>query len=577
MKHDSTRMARRVTGALLALMATCGIPASAARMESGGGMAAPEAKAGPDLMLVLKRLVRDRSAEESLKAVNGLRALRDGELVPLFSKLARGPVPGLRGPAVLALAELDDVPGLDLLMLRGLDARTQGSVIVSALSAGELPVAQMREVIRWGDLPARLHLAIGAKLAAAGERVESSRLAAIASGSESIGPGGVRAAEADRVSAANAALLQSHGGEEQPSTELLESVLAEGRTNEGREELRGVLVFVRTARLGSAGGFVRRVMERYADDRTLMFEAVATLLMIDEPTARLGDGWQVQFSRAQDEGERHQLALAALEAGSLRPAAIPASIIDRLREDPAGLMRGNGEVLAAMRAWGQAGNQGQAGDVPEALLEALRRLVGFAHGPTLDWMLGWAKQHPGQPAREIWAAMVDQLASQPNEELDERVTAAAAGLAGDEPNRLLPALEKALKAEDERATERLLLGLLRTGGAMALVAAPLADLPVRISPPGTVRPVGGAGGGGAEDVAGGFPWPGATSESLAMIVRARGRVEAEPAIVESLDRIATGLGQLEPGQRAQAAWLSLRLRGAHRAALTRLLGEIGSR
>lgn len=504
-----------------------GGPATQAPVESRVPLAGRE----------LRRLLSDRSGEVQVQAIGGLRALRDPELTPLFSALARGARPALRGPSVLALADLSPGTGLDLLLVRSLDKPTQWSVIGQAVDDGKLPVEQLRDLTRWAELPERLHLAILARLGAKGERVESGRLSEIVRGS-------------DRLAAACAALMRAQAGEEQPVQAPLERLLNEAGTSAGQRDLQGAMQFIRTARLASAGPFVRRVLERYPDDRLLTHEAVATLLMVDEGAARLGDWWQVQFSRAADEGDRQRLALAALAAAAVRPQAIAASITERLREDTSGMMRVAGDVLVALKA--PAGGEADA-----TLLDAMTRLVAFAQGATLAWAIEWAHDRPGEPGRSVLAAIVDQLASSPNDATAVAVVRAAARLAEEDPARLAPALRAAVKADDASAAERILLGVLRGGGGVAATGT-LVDLAALTGDPGAT-------------------WPGATSEHLADVVRARATVgagEPDQAAAAALERIAAGAGQLGPGPRAQAGWLSMRLAGEGRAGLTRLMADL---
>jgi hypothetical protein len=499
---------------------------------------------GQALATELRRMLTDRDGGGE-DALRGLRALRDPALAPLFSRLARGRLPTLRGPAILALTELRPEAGLDLLLVRELGPRAKAEVVELAVQSGLVPPVQLRDLSRLpeSEIPPRLYVLIQCRLEGLGERCESGRLAGIAAAN-------------DPVPAALATLLLGGLGDDTAPRQPLERLLDEAASSGGQQRLREVLTLVRSARLKSAAPFARRVLERFPDDRLLGFEAVSTLLIIDDDAARVGGLWQVQFGRAEDEGGRQRLALAALDAADQRPESVTAEMLGTLADQTSPLLRATGRVLEAFR--GQAAAQPQ-GDAAAPVLQAMLALAEMSHAPTLAWLLRWAAHRPGEQADRVRLAIVERWAGSTTEGLAPAAVLAASELASSRPALLEPVLAAAIKAGDERSAESVLRGVLdrRPAEQGDGEAAALADLPAKLL---------GAGG----------RWPGATTEALAAVIRVRLSRQPDAEAVAQVERVALGLGQLAPAARAQAAWLALRQTQQDRSALARLLAEIGA-
>jgi hypothetical protein len=461
-----------------------------------------------------------RDEPGQLARLAGLRALRDPELRPLFSRLARSGPSARRAQATLALAELPGSKGLDMLLVRQLDPVGQRLVLGEAVELGLLSPEEIRDLLQWKDLSLGVYLSLLPRLLPAQAPADLSRLREIA---------GVQHSGTASVST----LLLLQFGQSDVPTGPLDRLLNEAGSPQGQQDLQSVLRFVRERRLASASRFVDRVLERYPDDRLLVFESVATLLVIDPAPARAADLWLVQFAKASDEGDRQRLVLAALLAASQRPEGLPASIIAKLNADAAPLSRASAAAAGALKSG-------------KGLNEAVASLVALRHGPSLGWLLRLAEARSPEEARAIRLALVTGLGdAELPAALDARVVEAAVALAKDDPAALASVLDRAIAERDDAECRRLLDAALRSGNKATLSLVESRS------------------------------WPGSGSGALALLIQARYAEKLTPEQREALARAALGSGGLGEAARVQAAWLSLERADQARPALARMLGELG--
>lgn len=506
--------------ALLATACVGGVPVAVGG-STVGGLIDPAAQ--------LSGVLSSKNVNEQVVLVRALRQLRDPALAPLFARLSANGAGPVKGQAALALAQLQPAAGLDLMVVRRLGVSDQALVLSEALREGLLPTTQLGDVLRWEDLPPVLFCSIAGRLIDAGEPVDTGRLRALTDNPH-------------EGTAAIAAILLRHRGQGDAVKRTLDRMFRNRSVGADRD-LRIVLQFLRERSLDSAADVPARVLAERAADPLMVYEAVATALVVDPDVKQAAASWAKRFKTAADVGDQMRYAMAALTAATERRdpaqraalAALVAPVLQAVGEDQP-------RLVAMGNALADSGDTDQTADL------ALR-LARFEHPPTLAWLLKRAGSLKPERAQAVREAVLQAAAGGEEPGLAEPVIEAARSLVTEDPGALAGMIAIAKSKGCARTASRLLEGALRAPTAL-----------------------------GPTWAADATAWPDARSAALAAVLRARAQADPGAAldegVMEDLRRAASGLGDLPQTVRVQAAWLALRHENQGQAALARILVNV---
>jgi hypothetical protein len=501
-----------------------------------------------DTSEVLTRQLREALGRKAGLAVDqtlrGLRALRDPSLMPLFSQLAGSDRLVLAKHGILGMAELENPPKIDLLMVAKIpSAAGKLDVLGEGLRAGLLSPDQLSEVAMWPKLEESMQVLIIGRLARSGSTPDASVLETIAkSGGDNITPAALLACVELRQ-------IKDGPRVDAPLDKLLESTAPERDLALGR-----LLEHIRQERLTGSADLVKKVLDRKEENADIRLAALAAALAV-APTDKAVEG---AWSKAVESGglaDRIRLGLIGLEEARERRqdkvGPLAASYFAALKKDKNELVKAIGTVGAAME---KAGDKATDKD-HEALRKSVLELVAERHLPTLDWAERSAKTFPPADAAAVRVALIE--ASRPREQNEgikvgayEVAVRAARAAADTDPGSLGPVLSSAAQRNDEATAAAVLYGALQS---VSPGAVDLAGLWEQAAGAGAPRAL--------------------SASSLAKILRARHSDNLTPAQGDELASIArVGNGLPEPA-RVQAAWLALRARGQDRTALARIMAD----
>jgi len=503
----------------------------------------------------LTRQLRDALGRRAGLAVDqtlrGLRALRDPSLMPLFSQLAVSDRLVLAKHGILGMAELENPPRVDLLMVKRIpSAAGKLDVLGEGLRAGLLSPQQLSEVAMWPELEPSMQVLVMGRLARSGATLDAAVLETIArSGTEHISPAALLASVELRQ-------IKDAPKVDAPLDKLLESTAAERTLALGR-----LLEHIREQRLTGSADFVKKVLARKGESDDIRLAAISAGLAVAPADKGVDSAWD-KLVESGALADKIRMGLIGLEEARGRRqdhvAPLAGSYFAALRKDKHELVKAIGAAGAAMEKAGAgkegAGKEGAASD-DEALRKAVIALVAHRHLPTLDWAERAAKTLGPGDASAVRVALIE--ASRPREQNDgikvgayEVAVRAARAAADADPGSLGPVLADAAQRGDEATAAAVLYGALQSVNPATVELAGLWEQA--------------AGAGAARAM---------SASSLAKVLRAR---HAPSMTVEQSEELASiarvGNGLPEPA-RVQAAWLALRARGQERTALARIMAD----
>lgn len=492
----------------------------------------------------LTRQLKDALGRKAGLAVDqtlrGLRALRDPSLMPLFSQLATSDRLVLAKHGILGMAELENPPRFDLLMVKRIpSAAGKLDVLGEGLRAGLLSPEQLSEVAMWPGLEESMQVLVLGRLARSGAKPDVGVLETIAkSGADQISPAALLACVELRQ-------IKDAPKVDAPLDQLLESTAPDRTLALGR-----LLEHIREQRLTGSADFVKKVLARKGETDDLRLAAISAAIAVAPTDKAVISAWDKAIE-AGGLADHIRLGLIGLEEVRNRrqdkAAPLPASYFAPLKKNKSELVKAIGAVGAACEKAG-------AGD-DENLRKAVLALVAQRHLPTLDWTERAAKTFGLADASAARIALIE--ASRPVGPSDgikvgayEVAVRAARAAADADPAALIPLLVKAGEANDEATAAAILYGALQSVN------------PGTVELPTLWEQAAGAGAVRAMSV-----------QSLAKILRARHAQTMTPEQGEELASIARiGNGLPEP-VRVQAAWLALRAKGQDRTALARIMAD----
>jgi len=489
--------------------------------------AQPASAADPSTAEAMRGILTPKDEAARVRLVRALRALKDPALAPVFTSVSAAKSAPLRAEAILALAELEPARGVDLLLVKKLDARHQAYVLSTALDAGLLPSEQLEDLARWTDLQPGIYISVASRLVASGKRVEVGRLKQAAAGD-------------DPIVAAVAGVLLLQSGQADGSSKPLDAILA-SKERGSSDAIRRVLGVIRDRQLPSGVPFARAALARATADPLLRYEAAATLLVVEPSGERVASLLAGELAAASDTADRVRLALAAAFAAIERDAGLPASAIAPLAQDRDELVSTLGKCLEALAA-------------KTSPVEPMVRLAARRNTAASQWVLRAAKRLPTDQARAVRLAIISHALSGDGRAVEDLAADAATALAADDPAILRDPLLAAIDKRDTPTCVGILTGVLRAGKPAGEALTALA------------RPIAAAG-----DAP---PWPSARVEAVALLVRARFAEKLPKPDVERLGSVARGAGGLPEIACTQAAWMTLKALTDDRAALSRLLADL---
>ncbi len=481
--------------------------------------------AAPTLADQMRAVLSAKSEPAQIRLVRALRGLKDPALAPLFTTMSANPSGALRAEALLALAEIDPARGIDLLLVKKLDARPQAYVLSSALDETLLKPEQLEDLARWTDIEAGIYVSVAARLASSGKRIDSARLTEIAGGK-------------DPIVAAVAAIILGQLSPKDPPHKAIADLLASPAPGKD-QALRMVLGMVRDRQLASGLEFARAVHAQAAKDPLLRLEATATLLVIEPSAERVAALLAAELAPG-DTADRLRLALAAGFAALDRESGLPASAVSPLVKDRDPLVALLGKGIESL---------GKKTDPAALVALAKRRNV-----PACQWALQAAKRFPEEHARAVRLAMLDQALAGDQRGIEDLAASAAAALAEADPETLRAPLLAAIERQDTSTSIGILTGLIRAANPKGVA---LTEIARPASVPGE-----------------GPTWPNPRVEGVALLVKARFLEKLPPAEIERLGAVAQGAGSLPEIARTQAAWMTLKAITDDRGALSRLLADL---
>lgn len=483
------------------------------------------------LIAVLRDALFNGSPRERVDLIQGLAALKDPALRPLFAQLSDAPWSEVRVQAILAMAALDPAAGVDLLAVQRLrDQDEQTTIIVQAVMQDLLAPGQLEDLARWPRLDGRLTVSIAGLLTESGNPPPPQRVRAV-----------LDDASVNVELRFHAALVLMEQGDQTVAPrarELLDELFAQPGLA-GSDAISSVLARIKRQRLRSAVPALMAIRERPGVGPLVRFEALAAMIaaapdapeVIRAVTAEL----DVKGEDAADRlAQRVRIALALLDPVAQRPDLITPALYAPLKDSAEALLKAIVAVLDAVTSQSD-------------LVPAVTALAAQRHAPSSAWALQFAQRRPWQEARAIRLEIARGLlgaASEPTVLMGMR---AAMDLCNDDPALLRDLWQEALTRADRTACAALLSGALRSSNPGAVR---LAILPSPAS-----------------------RWPDAQCEALADLVLARhGQPDLDPLPPpQRLAGIATGDGGLPTVYRLQAAWMALKAQDQDRAALASLL------
>jgi hypothetical protein len=454
---------------------------------------------------------RDGTHNQLLRA---LRHLRDPLLKPFFEQLATAQQPAIRIHGLLGLAELSRNGKLDLARVAEIaEPVVQAEVITAAMDSQLLTLADARQVLDWQNLDLSVKVLVATRLIEAGDFRDAAMLR--------------EAAHADTAGRRGLAGLLLHQLGDPAGTAILHEL--DRARDAQREVVRSMLLqtaarhgFTRTADWAHAVA-----TDPDADPRVAMLGLRTAMRLGDTRATAL---WRQRFGSSTDVAERVRLALLALR---LSPWLQPALFEPMIGSED--------EMIAAM---GRAGRAIASAD--PGLSDHVVPLLLMHHPLVNEWALEYAREDAtpddaqlilfgiirayGEGPEKTRVQRLDNLIEASMTLFDEH-TAVAVQL-------LTPML-------NDPRTERLmrqglLLGLLRSRIDVAPVVR---DLPT---------------------------FADADTQSLAVLLRARGGGALSPQDLADLRLIVRGGARLQDTLRIQAGWLYLVRTGQADAALRTL-------
>ncbi len=453
----------------------------------------------------------DRARTELLAA---LRQLKDPALRPLFAQLAASDYPDLRRQGMLGLADLDDPPRLNTIMLAGLkDPVEQARVLGEAVREELVSIEQMQDMLAWPNLDPYLALVLRGRLAAAGRTPDVTGLESLA------------LSESSNVSVI-ARVLLAQAGVNATIEPAFETIMKIERPR--RDALVAFLTeHFRREKLTAASGLVARLLQEYPDDRHMRIDLIRTQLALAPKEGAAS--WKAAYASASDLSMRLRFALIAME----NAGALDADVFTTLQRD------------ASEPLLGTIGAAGAAIASGSGVTEAFSRLVASGYDAGSVWVVVHVKELDPRGAPVVWKGLIEWAAAQtpmPDQSFDS-VARSAEQLASVDAPWLAAAIDRACKARNRKLSRALLTGVLRGAG----------------------RPV--------WDPAAPPDWPDPTSESLALVVEARADEQfgKDPARLDRLRQIALGVTDVPDRVRVMASWLAIERGGQPEKALARIL------
>lgn len=474
-----------------------------------------EAPPAPSPNTVLESVVRGAPERRSNDALLGLRKLKDPSLRALFSALVSSEHASRRRQGVLGLAELENPPRMNpLLLSRISDPLERAALVGEGLSSDLIGAEQVEQMLAWPSLEPYVELSLRARLSSLGKGLDTARVSMLAE------KGGVSS-----ELLAGALLAQSGDSAlfERASGRLL------GLTDPERGAMVGLfLEAVRREKLTAASSLLPRLAFAYSAFPSAEADILRTWVRVS-PESGLA-AWRKKWEGSPALADRLRLAMVALDASDLAPPEL-FSLIESSQEEPA---------LAAM------GRLGATLARREPALDALRELIALRYVPVESWIIDRAKSWDEATAQGTYRAFIDAWAARPPaaELVSESVLEAGEALMEKDRAFLASSLSRACEKGDVRMSHAFLMMHLATG------SSPVWDV---AAPP---------------------RWPDKQSEGLELLVRARSAEAGAFPKTEwgALEAIATGAGAKLPySMRAQAAWMLLKARGQTDATLARLL------
>ncbi|MBX3358143.1 MAG: hypothetical protein KF745_06925 [Phycisphaeraceae bacterium] len=463
---------------------------------------------------------RDSGLDQLMRA---LRLLKDPALKPLYAQLASADRPVLRVHGILGLAELEGGSGIDLLLVKRLsEARDQAVVLGEALRSGLLTEGQLDDVAQWPGLDDTLRTLIYGELIRRGRSMNAAELIRLAQSPN----------EATAVFAA--LFLRQIGQSLKAADDPLERLLAADQSDSRNvETVLGVLSQIREAKLDKLVGYVRDIQRKWVESPGVGFECVRTILALEPRDAEALKQWAGLYA-GYDLARRVRMGLIGLGMSRRDGTLAAPALFQPMADDPEPVMHAIGEVGLSI-----------VEDKPaEARLAALLALTRLGHVPTLEWALADSDSLPGPDAIAVRLSVI-AAAADPSQQpgLYQVGAAAAAVLAGSDPEALKGPLSRAIAAGDERLVVAILAGVLQSGNS------------------------------GSASLADEVPASMATARAVADLVIAQHTAQPDRLDFDRLAAIAGGAGSLPEAYRVQAAWLALRAKGEQRVALARVLAE----
>lgn len=483
------------------------------------------------LIEVLREALFNGTPRQRVDLIQGLAALKDPLLRPLFVQLSDAPWSEVRIQAILAAAALDPARGIDLLAVQRLrDRDEQTTIIVQAVMLDLLAPGQLEDLARWSRLDDRLTVSIAGLLTESGTPPPPQRVRAVMDDAQA-GP-------ELRLHAALVLMEQGDQTVEPLARDLLAQLLALPGAK-GDEAISSVLSRIKRQRLRSAVPTLLAIRAHPTVSPLVRFEALGAMIaaapdapeVIDAVTKELDYKGETPADRL---AHRVRIALALLDPVADRPTQITPELYAGLAGSPEALLKSIVGVLDAVSSNGD-------------MTAAVTSLAAQRHAPSSAWALQYAQRRPWQEAQAIRREISRGLLGASSEPVVLMGMRAAMELCNDDPALVRDLLQEALQKGDRTACAAILSGALRSSNADAVQLA--------ILPTPAAR------------------WPDAQCEALADLVLARhGSVDLD--VVPSPQRlggIATGDGNLPTVYRLQAAWIALKAQDQERAALANLL------
>jgi len=474
----------------------------------------------------LAELLGDRSGPIQQATLRELARLRDPALAPLFAQFASLGRPSVRPLSVVALAELEPARGGDILLIRKLRDSDRASTVAELIERDLLLPGQLEDLARWPDLDARTITLCAARLAAEGRTAASSRLRALAEGTD-LG---------DAVFAALVLLAQRDIAAAAPGLARLASLC----TPENQRALVTLLGDIEVTGLATGVELCVKVREVLPRNDVTSFAALAIMMQVAPADERLltavKDAWEQAANASL--ADRLRFANAMLVATLRQPTRLSEPVAAAIKADTDELVSAIGAVIASIIAGAQPGKSD-----PQRTTAAACTLVSKAYAPALVWASRAARTLPFQDAQQLrFAALasIDKVKADAQGTLPTAALITLAAEACDADAKALGAsLSEAVAGGHTPRCKILLAGAIRSTNPKAA------------------------------GVTGGIVvWPDLAAADLALLHRARHR--PEDVTPRELEQLA-GSMTLTPAFQVQAAWVYLRSTGSERAAIARLL------